>query len=107
MDSTDSPDTEKKRSPRRTPPPAEQATPEPEPEDTAAVGEKPAAPDPAPEWLRFTGQTPTVFPDLGGEVEPGQVVRPRDAALAEVLLKRADFQPAEAPAPDAEPGTAN
>ncbi|MER6350672.1 hypothetical protein ABT186_02150 [Streptomyces sp. NPDC001634] len=108
MDSTDSPDEKKTRSPRRTPPPVQQAAPEPETQDAPPAEEKPPAP--APEWLRYTGQTPAVFMDLGGEIEPGQVVRPGDASLAEVLLKRSsprDFEPAEAPAPDADRGTAN
>lgn len=85
---------------------AESAVP-PVPEPAAA--DAPTPPEaPAPEWLRYTGQTATVFMDLGGEIEPGQIVRPRDAALAELLLQRSDFEPAEAPTPAAaSDGTAN
>lgn len=60
----------------------------------------------APQWLRYTGQGPAVFIDLGGEIEPGQAVRPRDAALEHLLLTRGDFEPADAPS-DADSGTTN
>jgi hypothetical protein len=50
-----------------------------------------------PQWLRFTGQQATVFPGLGGEVEPGAVVRPGGGELTVQLLARGDFTAARAP----------
>ncbi|MGW7001431.1 hypothetical protein ACWGCW_01040 [Streptomyces sp. NPDC054933] len=105
MDSTDSTETSNsKRAPRKSPPPVEQAAPEPEQATVDPPEPKPSGP--APEWLRYTGQTATVFLDLGGEIEPGQVVRPRDADLVGLLLDRVDFEAAAAPS-DAADGTAN
>lgn len=78
-------------------PPAVPAPQEPE-QTAAAAPARDAAP--TPEWIRYTGQTPVVFMDLGGEIEPGQTVKPSSARLAGLLLARGDFEAAVAPAHD-------
>jgi hypothetical protein len=92
-------DTAGKTRPKRTPPPVPTAALEPEPE--AATPEPEASPDPVPAWLCFNGQQPTVFPALGGEVAPGDVVRPGGDGVTVHLLARGDFTAADEPTPEA------
>lgn len=89
---------EQQDKPRRTKPaaPAEQ----PAPKEMAAPETGEAAGGPTAGWLRYDGQAPQVFMDLGGEINPGDLVRPRDESLRAGLLARGDFEPAQPPAPD-------
>jgi hypothetical protein len=103
-DTTTSTGSEQQDKPRRAKAaaPVEQAA---IPEKTAAVETLQDASAPADEptaggWLRYDGQTPQVFMDLGGEINPGDLVRPRDESLRVGLLARGDFEPAQPPAPD-------
>lgn len=104
-DTTSSPQDKPRRKP--TSPTATEPTP-----DSVAPVEEPAASKAADatgsavsapaaaQWLRYEGQAPQVFMDLGGEIEPGQTVHPRSEALYDGLLARGDFEPVNPPAPD-------
>ena len=87
---------EQQDKPRRTKPAAPTEQPAPT-ETTATSGRSDGL---TAGWLRYDGQAPQVFMDLGGEINPGDLVRPRDESLRAGLLARGDFEPAQPPAPD-------
>lgn len=101
---TSSPQDKPRRKPTAvtTQPTPDSAAPSKEPAvDKAADATASDASEPtAAGWLRYEGQAPQVFMDLGGEIEPGQTIHPRSESLYGGLLARGDFEPADPPAPD-------